>query len=70
MMLSLNRQSFVALGVLIVTATCHVVITYPGSRGDNLGLSGSMEDTNGLGVGLSDDKTLYPYGMQWIYPCV
>ncbi|KAH8680517.1 hypothetical protein BX600DRAFT_444586 [Xylariales sp. PMI_506] len=50
-------------------AWAHVVITYPGWRGDNLGLNGTVADTDGLGVGVSGSELLYPYGMQWIYPC-
>ena len=70
--------------LLLVATTClsllsnlvssHTVITYPGTRGDNLHTTGNITGfngsdiigTNGLGVG--GDNT-YPYGMQWIYPC-
>ncbi|KAA6413690.1 MAG: hypothetical protein FRX48_02051 [Lasallia pustulata] len=46
--------------------SAHTVITYPGWRGDNLHTNGSVEDTDGLGVGSNNS---YPYGMQWMYPC-
>ncbi|KAK9784505.1 putative FCH domain-containing protein [Seiridium cardinale] len=48
---------------------CHIVISYPGWRGNNLIVNGSVEDTNGLGTGISSTGEVYPYGMQWIYPC-
>lgn len=56
---------------LLAVAHCHVEITYPGWRGNNLMTSGSIDSTNGLGVGISDSGSdlVYPYGMQWIYPC-
>lgn len=48
---------------------CHVEITYPGWRGNNLKTNGSIEDTHGLGTGITSTGEVYPYGMQWIYPC-
>ena len=44
----------------------HTVITYPGIRADNLKTNGSIADNNGLGGG---ENNVYPYGMQWSYPC-
>lgn len=58
-----------SLCALIATASCHTVITYPGWRGDNLIRNGTFEETNGLGVGFDGSGMLFPYGMQWIYPC-
>lgn len=60
---------FVALCALVAVANCHVVISYPGWRGNNLIRNGTVEETNGVGVGFSGDTMLFPYGMQWIYPC-
>lgn len=41
----------------------HIVITYPGWRGNSL-------ITNGT-VGVDDYKPdTFPYGMQWMYPCM
>lgn len=57
------------LSLLLRLAHCHTVITYPGWRGDNLAANGSIDDTNGLGTGRSGAQDIYPYGMQWIYPC-
>lgn len=47
----------------------HSIITYPGYRGNNLQTNGTVEETNGLGVGYENGSYVYPYGMQWIYPC-
>lgn len=67
---------------LLAVATClfafvssHTVITYPGQRGNNLHTFGNVSDTNGLGeTTLGKNKTnpygQYPYGMQWMYPCM
>ncbi|KAI1324841.1 hypothetical protein F5Y16DRAFT_401967 [Xylariaceae sp. FL0255] len=59
----------IALAVVISVIRAHVVVTYPGWRGDNLQLSGTVEGTNGAGVGISSGELVYPYGMQFIYPC-
>ncbi|KAL2868510.1 uncharacterized protein BJX67DRAFT_42775 [Aspergillus lucknowensis] len=50
----------------------HTVIVYPGYRGNNLHTTGTVEGVDGLGVAYdSDNDTLvYPYGMQWAYPCM
>lgn len=55
------------LSTLFSFVSSHTVITYPGWRGNNLRESGSITESNGLGVG---DNNTYPYGMQWIYPCL
>ncbi|KAI1344141.1 hypothetical protein F5Y15DRAFT_410992 [Xylariaceae sp. FL0016] len=62
-------RQLATLTFLVAAACAHVVMVYPGWRGNNLVLNGSVEETNGLGAGLSEAATLYPYGMQWIYPC-
>jgi len=70
------RTAFVlsALAALCTQVTAHLVITYPGWRGDNLHTTGTVnglvpEDGLGVSVDNSTHELLYPYGMQWIYPC-
>ena len=70
------RRLLAALLVSTPLVTAHTVITYPGERGDNLITNGTVEITNGLGAGRvvsnsSSDEytTLFPYGMQWSFPC-
>ncbi|KAI3337204.1 hypothetical protein HD806DRAFT_528776 [Xylariaceae sp. AK1471] len=55
--------------ITIATVHAHVLISYPGWRGNNLYLNGTVQQTNGAGVAFSGSSTLFPYGMQWIYPC-
>lgn len=55
-------------------AAAHVVITYPGWRGNNLHTNGTNADGSipegSLGIDYLGNGTLgYPYGMQWMYPC-
>ena len=69
-MLSSSRVLLLVVSSLLLLASfvsAHTVITYPGWRGDNLQKNGSLEETGGLGVG---PNNTYPYGMQWIYPCM
>ena len=47
----------------------HSVIVYPGYRGNNLHTNGTVEGTNGLGAAYENGSYVYPYGMEWIYPC-
>jgi hypothetical protein len=49
----------------------HTVITYPGYRGNNLHTNGTIAEANGLGVAYDSQNgsLIYPYGMEWIYPC-
>jgi len=71
------RTAFVlsALAALCTQLTAHLIITYPGWRGNNLHTTGLL--SNGAvppdGLGASYDNTtqelIYPYGMQWMYPC-
>ncbi|KAF2662065.1 hypothetical protein K491DRAFT_575088, partial [Lophiostoma macrostomum CBS 122681] len=59
----------ISILISAVFVEAHTIITYPGWRGNNLGANGSIADTNGLGVGDTGGALVYPYGMQWIYPC-
>lgn len=60
----------VAIIALVQDSVAHTVITYPGWRGDNLHSSGTVNDTNGLGsLALDNGTILFPFGMQWQYPC-
>ncbi|KAJ9603965.1 hypothetical protein H2200_011487 [Cladophialophora chaetospira] len=63
--------SSIALALLsfLGLVSAHTVITYPGWRGDNLHSNGTVEDTDGLGTFAEGQDYLYPYGMQWMYPC-
>jgi hypothetical protein len=58
----------VALLSLIQQTVAHTVIVYPGWRGDNLHANGTVAQTDGLQPG-GPDGNLWPYGMQWTYPC-
>jgi hypothetical protein len=64
-----------AAAALVSQASAHLVITYPGWRGNNLHDSGKTPDNtipeDGLGVHYNNQThdLEYPYGMQWIYPC-
>ncbi|EXJ92704.1 hypothetical protein A1O3_01256 [Capronia epimyces CBS 606.96] len=60
---------FVALLSFLSLVSAHTVITYPGWRGDNLHSNGTVEQGNGLGTYAEGDDYLWPYGMQWMYPC-
>lgn len=54
-------------------ARAHTVITYPGWRGNNLHTNGTPPENNPdtVGVDFYEDGTMgFPYGMQWIYPCM
>ncbi|ETS78288.1 hypothetical protein PFICI_10350 [Pestalotiopsis fici W106-1] len=57
--------------VLAAVVQSHLHIIYPGSRGENLVINGTVAETNGLSIGLANgtDNPIYPYGMQWQYPC-
>jgi len=65
---SVSRISL-ALFSFLSLVSAHTVITYPGWRGDNLHSNGTVEDTDGLGTFADGQEYLYPYGMQWMYPC-
>ncbi|KAJ5833394.1 hypothetical protein N7474_001705 [Penicillium riverlandense] len=68
---SIAQWSLVLLLLCLGLADAHTIITYPGYRGNNLHSNGTVQATNGLGVAY-DPKNgtyMYPYGMEWIYPC-
>ena len=65
-MLSSLSSTAVSLFALLSVVSAHTVITYPGWRGDNLHSNGTVEDSDGLGIG---PNNTFPYGMQWMYPC-
>ncbi|KAL9056269.1 MAG: hypothetical protein Q9162_003060 [Coniocarpon cinnabarinum] len=57
-----SLRSLLLTLLLSTLTTAHIVMTYPGWRGDNLATNGTP--------GVDDyqpDK--FPYGMQWMYPC-
>jgi len=69
---SLSSRAIALLSLLISLVHSHTVITYPGWRGDNLHTNGTVEETNGLGVYYangSQESAIWPYGMEWMYPC-
>lgn len=59
-------------------ATAHTVIVYPGWRGNNIHTNGTKSDTDpsipdgSIGINYHEDTGTYgfPYGMQWMYPCM
>ncbi|KIW70627.1 hypothetical protein PV04_02879 [Phialophora macrospora] len=69
----MSSRSISSIAVAILTflslAHAHTVITYPGWRGDNLHSNGTVDETDGLGTFAEGQNYLYPYGMQWMYPC-
>ena len=70
-MLSISRIAIASISLLPII-TAHTVITYPGWRGNNLHTNGTSEDTLGInGVPTPDTNgdLLWPFGMQWEYPC-
>lgn len=62
---------FLTLAFATLAAKGHTVIVYPGWRENNLHSNGTVDETNGAGVAIRSNTSelLYPYGMQWIYPC-
>jgi hypothetical protein len=56
---------------LAVSVQSHLHINYPGWRGNNLVTNGTVTETDGLSIGLANgtENAVYPYGMQWQYPC-
>jgi hypothetical protein len=67
---------FAVLAAITTQISAHLVLTYPGSRGNNLHDTGRLPDgsipDDGLGVRYNNatHDLEYPYGMQWIYPCM
>lgn len=73
MKLSISSSRWVAGALLAMgLVNAHTVIVYPGYRGNNLHTNGSIEEADGLGAAFdsNNDTMAYPYGMQWIYPCM
>jgi hypothetical protein len=68
---SISRWASVLLLLCLGLAQAHTVITYPGYRGNNLHTNGTVEQANGLGVAydVKNGSYIFPYGMEWIYPC-
>ncbi|PWY96458.1 hypothetical protein BO94DRAFT_570768 [Aspergillus sclerotioniger CBS 115572] len=66
---SISQWTAVLMLLYLSLVNAHSIITYPGYRGNNLHTNGTVEETNGLGVGYENGSYVYPYGMQWIYPC-
>ena len=70
MLFSLIRTATTVVLATLAVSEAHLVLTYPGWRGDNLAMNGTTAETDGLVEKvLSNGSTVYPYGMQWIYPC-
>jgi hypothetical protein len=57
-------------------ASAHTVIVYPGWRGNNIITNGTraLHDSSiipgSLGINTVNGSNTYPYGMQWMYPCM
>lgn len=68
---SISRWTSVLLTLCLGLAQAHTVITYPGYRGNNLHTNGTVTQSNGLGVAYDpkNGSYIFPYGMEWIYPC-
>ncbi|EKV12965.1 gpi anchored protein [Penicillium digitatum] len=68
---SISRWASVLLLLCLGLAHAHTVITYPGYRGNNLHTNGTVAQSNGLGVAydVKNGSYIFPYGMEWIYPC-
>lgn len=69
---SIARWMFLAAAVLswVGVVNAHIVIVYPGYRGNNLNTNGTIQDTNGLGQAYVNGSEVFPYGMEWMYPCM
>ncbi|KAF2439230.1 hypothetical protein P171DRAFT_436549 [Karstenula rhodostoma CBS 690.94] len=66
----------VSLAACASLAAAHIVIVYPGWRGNNIHTNGTVSDTDAtikpgsLGINYEGNGTYgFPYGMQWMYPC-
>ena len=67
----LGALRILALLAAVTLSQAHMVITYPGWRGDNLNSNGTTPAQNPttIGVDYVNGTNVFPYGMQWIYPC-
>ena len=57
----------------VALARAHSVITYPLWRGNNLHTNGSDPVFAPENIGIEqfgNDSYGFPYGMQWMYPCM
>ena len=66
---AVTRWTILAVGLIVSLAHAHTIITYPGYRGNNLHTNGTVEDTNGLSQAWVNGSYVWPYGMEWAYPC-
>lgn len=65
-----SLRPLAAICAVASTVQAHLLLTYPGMRGWNLETNGTTVETNGLPkYELSNGSIVYPYGMQWLYPC-
>ena len=58
-----------SFATLLSIARAHTVIVYPGMRGNSLHTNGTVVQSQGLGSYTTDNGTIWPYGMQWDFPC-
>lgn len=75
-----NMFSITTLVVLIASwsyfVAAHTVIVYPGWRGNNIQTNGTVGPTDAnvkpgsLGINYENGSYGFPYGMQWMYPCM
>jgi len=75
-MLSGSRTCLTALTSLLALTSPvspHLLLTYPGWRGNSLDTTGYVNQTNGMNGVVSthggSSDLLYPFGQQWAYPC-
>lgn len=71
-MATFSIMQILALLAFAARAHAHLHISYPGWRGENLVKNGTVTETNGLSLGFPNgttDSPVFPYGMQWQYPC-
>lgn len=66
---AMTRWMILAVALSVNLAHAHTIITYPGYRGNNLHTNGTVEDTNGLSQAWVNGSYVWPYGMEWAYPC-
>jgi hypothetical protein len=68
---SISRLATLVVLLCASLTHAHTVITYPGYRGNNLHTNGTVAEAGGLGVAYDtkNGSYIYPYGMEWIYPC-
>lgn len=69
---SMSQWTTIVVLLCLGLAHAHTIITYPGYRGNNLHTNGTVQQAKGLGVAWDpkNNSYIYPYGMEWIYPCM